>query len=139
MKAIGALSKATGCPIETIRYYEKIGLLIAPSRTEGGHRLYNDSHVQRLNFILRARELGFTLEDVGALLKLSSDDAKPCRDVLSIATQQLNSVKCKIEKLVSLEAVLSRLATSCASCCPNANAPECSIIDALDGKEIGAD
>lgn len=136
MKPIGALSKTTGCPVETIRYYEKIGLLVAPSRTEGGHRLYSENNVKRLNFILRARDLGFSLEDVGALLELSGDHAKPCRDVLMIAAHQLSAVKSKIEKLVSLEEALNRLATSCTSCCPNANAPECSIIDALDGKEV---
>ena len=78
---IGMLSRRTGCKIETIRYYEKIGLLSAPARSDGGHRLYGHGHLMRLGFVRRARELGFTLDEIRALLErgkaLESDQTCP--------------------------------------------------------------
>ena len=71
MILIGALATQTRCNIETIRFYEKIGVLPKPARTEGGHRIYGPTHVERLSFIRRARELGFTLDEVRALLRLA--------------------------------------------------------------------
>ena len=68
--SIGLLSTQTNCKIETIRYYEKIGIFPKPPRTEGGHRIYSENHLKRLVFIRRGRELGFSLEDIRALLKL---------------------------------------------------------------------
>src|SRR3546814_8957570 len=76
---IGMLSRRTGCNIETIRYYEKIGLLPAPARSDGGHRLYGHGHLMRLGFVRRARELGFTLDEIRALLRLAEDRDRPCR------------------------------------------------------------
>ena len=67
---IGRLSKRTGCNIETIRYYERIGLLPKPPRTEGGHRLYNNEHIKRLTFVRRSRELGFTLDEAAILRRI---------------------------------------------------------------------
>jgi MerR family mercuric resistance operon transcriptional regulator len=81
MFGIGELSRITGCPIETIRYYEKLQLLAEPQRTEGGHRLYNKVHQKRLGFILKSRGVGFTLEKTRELLSLSENQlaraAKP--------------------------------------------------------------
>ena len=67
---IGTLSKATGCKVETIRYYERIGVLPLPPRTEGGHRAYGEEHLKRLNFVQRSRELGFSLNEVRQMLRL---------------------------------------------------------------------
>ena len=66
----GTLSKATGCKVETIRYYERIGVLPSPPRTEGGHRAYGEDHLKRLNFVRRSRELGFSLNEVRQMLRL---------------------------------------------------------------------
>ena len=73
MYSIGDLSRRTGVNIETVRYYERIGLIPAPARSEGGHRLYGGGHLLRLNFVRRARDLGFTLNEVRALLDLAED------------------------------------------------------------------
>src|SRR3546814_17019057 len=77
---IGMLSRRTGCNIETIRYYEKIGLLPAPARSDGGHRLYGHGHLIRLGFVRRGRELGFTPDEIRALLRLAEDRAPPCAE-----------------------------------------------------------
>ena len=71
---IGPLSEKTGCHIETIRYYERIGIMPSPPRTEGGHRVYREEHLKRLTFIRRSRELGFTLEEIRNLLLLVDGD-----------------------------------------------------------------
>ena len=76
--AIGALSRRTGVNIETVRYYERIGLLPPPARSEGGHRLYGGGHLMRLNFVRRARDLGFTLDEIRALLELAEKRDRPC-------------------------------------------------------------
>ena len=75
---IGELSRRTGVNIETVRYYEKIGLMPAPARSEGGHRLYGRGHLLRLNFVRRARELGFTLNEIRDLLELAEQRYLPC-------------------------------------------------------------
>jgi MerR family transcriptional regulator, mercuric resistance operon regulatory protein len=93
---IGALSKQADCNIETIRYYERIRLLPVPPRTHGGYRLYGLEHLKRLNFIRRARELGFTLNEVRALLKLADDRSQSCGEVRALATAHLDDVCAKI-------------------------------------------
>src|SRR3546814_1949009 len=74
------LSRRTGCNIETIRYYEKIGLLPLPARSDGGHRLYGHGHLMRLGFVRRARELGFTLDERRSLLQMNEDRERPCSE-----------------------------------------------------------
>lgn len=86
---IGMLSRRTGCKIETIRYYEKIGLLSAPARSDGGHRLYGHGHLMRLGFVRRARELGFTLDEIRALLQLAEDRDRPCAEAREVAVVHL--------------------------------------------------
>ncbi len=124
---IGALSKRTGRNIETIRYYEKIGLLPAPPRTEGGHRIYDEDRVKRLAFIRRSRELGFTLNQVRELLGLVDEGDYGCGDVQEITLGHLSDVKRKISDLKRLERVLKNMAAEC----PGGTVPECPIIDAL--------
>lgn len=126
---IGALSKHTGCNIETIRYYERIGILLAPPRTEGGHRLYGRDHLKRLFFIRRARELGFSLQEVRGLLSLVDGGDYTCAEVRALTLKHADEVKRKITDLKKLERVLKRMASQC----EGGEIPECPAIDALFG------
>jgi MerR family mercuric resistance operon transcriptional regulator len=110
---IGELARQTGCNIDTIRYYEKIGVLASPLRTEGGFRLYSADDVRRLSFIRRARELGFPLEEVRAMLRLSDERAQPCSEVKQIAIGHLSDVQSKIADLRAMEAALGILIAKC--------------------------
>src|SRR3546814_15645927 len=111
---IGVMSQRTGCNIETIRYYEKIGLLPAPARSEGGHRLYGHGHLMRLGFVRRARGLGFTLDEIRALLQLAEDRDRPCAEAREVAVVQLAAVRAKIADLRAMEAVLAETVLLCA-------------------------
>lgn len=124
--SIGGLSKLTGCNIETIRYYEKIALLPAPARTEGGHRLYQASMQKRLMFICKARRLGFTLEEVRNLLELT-DGGYSCDEVKQVVLGHLGVVRNKIDELVTLESSLESMASQCTS----GDLPNCAAIDSL--------
>ncbi len=125
--SIGQLSKQTGCKVETIRYYEKAGLLPAPPRTAGGHRLYDSAHAQRLGFIRRSRELGFSLDDIRALLRLADGGEYNCGKVKVITLHHLESVKDKIRDLRKLERTLTAISSEC----EGGIAPSCPIIEAL--------
>ena len=124
---IGALSKGTGCHIETIRYYERIGLMPKPSRSPGGHRLYEDDHLRRLTFIRRSRELGFTLEEVRGLLRLVDGGSYTCAEVKTLTLDHAAEVRRKVADLRKLERVLADMAAEC----EGGEVPECPIIDAL--------
>jgi MerR family mercuric resistance operon transcriptional regulator len=124
---IGALSKQTGCNIETIRYYERIGLLPAPPRSEGGHRIYGEDHLKRLTFVRRSRELGFTLQEVRGLLRLVDGGDFTCADVKALTLDHAAEIRRKIVDLRKMERVLKEMASQC-----EANeVPACPIIDAL--------
>ncbi len=125
--SIGRLSERTGCNIETIRYYEKIGLLAAPPRTAGGHRVYGTGHAKRLGFIRRSRELGFSLDEVRALLGLADGEECNCGKVKEITLHHLRSVKEKIRDLRSLERTLAAISSEC----EGGIAPNCPILEAL--------
>jgi len=124
---IGQLSKRTGSNPETVRYYERIGLLAAPARSEGGHRLYGLSHLKRLGFIRRARELGFSVESVRALMKLADERAQPCAEVREIAASHLREVRDKVAALATMERVLKGLVARC----DDGAELECPLIEAL--------
>src|SRR5919199_477696 len=124
---IGALSKRTGCNIETIRWYEKVGLLPAPARTEGRHRMYGTVHLQRLSFIRRARELGFTLDEVRALLRLADRHDGSCAEARGLAVSHLADVQAKIADLKLMERVLKGMVARCA----DGTAPKCPLIESL--------
>ncbi len=111
--AIGALAKRSRCKVETIRFYEKIGVLPKPARTEGGHRAYGRSHVERLIFVRLARELGFTLEEVRALLRLADERDIPCGEVKDVAVAHLGEVRAKIADLRAMQRVLTVLIARC--------------------------
>lgn len=126
--AIGELSRLTGVNIETIRCYEKIKLLPAPLRTEGGHRLYGPRERRTLAFIRRARELGFTLDEIRALLDLGGPGKASCVEVKEIAAHHLDDIRAKIADLKKLE----RLLASTIAKCSGRKVPECPVVDILD-------
>jgi Cu(I)-responsive transcriptional regulator len=113
MLAIGTLAKRTGTKVQTIRYYEQIGLLPEPGRTEGGQRRYGDDDLDRLAFIRHARQLGFTLEAIRELLDLSDNPGHSCADVDRIAHRQLKEVEARIARLEALRKELKRMLAEC--------------------------
>ncbi|MGO9635587.1 MAG: MerR family transcriptional regulator [Steroidobacteraceae bacterium] len=100
--SIGQVGEATATQVETIRYYERIGLLPKPDRTSGNYRSYASEHVHRLAFIRRARELGFSIEDVRELLDLAGHREKPCAGIDQIAARHLATIEGKITTLKRL-------------------------------------
>ncbi len=129
---IGELSRRTGVHIETIRYYEKIKMLPAPPRTAGGRRIYGPVETRTLAFIRRARELGFTLEEIRALLKLGGPGKASCAEVCAIATPHLEDIRSKIADLQKLERLLSRTIAQCSG----QAVPDCAVLDALYPSDI---
>lgn len=128
---IGAVSKITGVNAETIRYYEKIGLLRPPARARNRYRCYVRDDIERLIFIRKCRELGYSLEQTSSLLALADSENLTCREVNLIAQSRLGDVRAKIADLRSMEAVLERFLAAC----PGDTGSECPIIAALsDGR-----
>jgi MerR family mercuric resistance operon transcriptional regulator len=124
---IGALSEQTEVNIETIRYYERIGILPNPPRSAGGHRLYANEHTQRLVFIRRSRQLGFSLDQVRELLGLSHGRRMACAKVKTITEQHIADIRRRVRDLQRLERVLSGMAAQC----PGDETADCPILDAL--------
>ncbi|MXO73476.1 MerR family transcriptional regulator [Alteraurantiacibacter buctensis] len=110
---IGDLAQATGTKAETIRYYEREGILPVADRTDSNYRDYSDDHVVKLTFIRRARELGFSMAQVRELIALSDHDDKPCDEIDQLAREQLAEVERKIEDLATLRDELGRVIQSC--------------------------
>jgi len=125
--AIGELSRRTGCNIETIRYYERIGVLRRPARTEGGFRRYSLNDLRRLAFVRRARNLGFTLDEVRALLRLADRRERSCAAVRNLAADHLNDVRAKIADLKKMERILHGMVLQCA----DGTLPDCPLIETL--------
>lgn len=124
---IGAASRRSGCTVETIRYYERIGLVPKPQRMASRYRLYAPADVQRLMFIRRARELGFALDEIRDLLRLAADAVDPCAAVREVAAGHLGDVRAKIADLREMERVLAEAVRQCES----GTRASCPIIDAL--------
>ncbi|AJE49508.1 MULTISPECIES: helix-turn-helix domain-containing protein [Rhodobacterales] len=125
----GDLARATGCNIETIRYYEKTGLLPDPPRSAAGYRIYSAAHATRLRFILRARELGFSMEDIRGLMGLDDGAAPTCAEVKERTKRHLADVRAKIADLRRIESVLAATASRCSG----AEVPNCPVLDAISG------
>ena len=123
---IGDTARRTGVNIETIRYYERIGLTSPPPRTEGGHRAYDEDAVKRLEFVRRCRDLGFTLDDIRTLLSLVAGGFT-CGEVRTLTEAHLSVVKDKIADLRRMEGVLLAMIAECR----DGTVPDCPIIDAL--------
>ena len=124
---IGVLSQHTGCNIETIRYYERIGMMPKPPRTQGGHRLYAEEHLKRLTFIRRSRELGFSLEQIRDLLRFVDGGRYTCSQVRAITLEHLEDVHARMTDLKRLEKVLKTMVSQCDS----GKIPDCPVIEAL--------
>jgi len=129
--SIGELSRKTGCKIETIRYYEKTGLMPAPPRSEGGHRVYADDHLKRLTFIRRGRELGFSMEQLKGLLSMKDAKQLSCGEVAAEVEQHLGAVRHRLDALRRLESTLANTLAQC----HRGGQPDCPIIDALQGSD----
>lgn len=125
--AIGDLARATATTVETIRYYERVGILPAPARTAGGQRAYAPTHLRRLGFIRRARSLGFMLDQVRALLDLAGHPDRECTDVEAVAREHLAEVDRKLTDLAGLRRALTDLVDRCGQ----GTVAECGIIEAL--------
>lgn len=123
---IGRLGERAGVNIETIRYYEKIGLLPEPGRTAAGYRQYGENHLRRLSFIRKGRDLGFSIEAIRALLRLAEHPEQPCEGADRLASAHLAEVERKIEELGRLRDALHQMTECCAG-----RVAECRIIDAL--------
>jgi MerR family mercuric resistance operon transcriptional regulator len=124
---IGVLSQRSAVNIETIRYYERIGLVPKPPRSGGGYRCYRAADVERLNFIRRVRDLGFSLEEVRRLLQLADQKSRSCRRVHEIAVGHLAEVRAKMADLKRMEKVLGNIVRECAE----GTMPECPLLATL--------
>jgi MerR family mercuric resistance operon transcriptional regulator len=125
--SIGALARRTGCNIETIRYYERTGLLPLPARDSGGRRRYGADDAKRLAFVRRGRQLGFSLADIRTLIGLAAGGGR-CADVRRVTLAHLAAVREKLADLGRLEAVLAAAAGRCRGA---GRAPDCPILDVL--------
>ena len=132
---IGTLAKRSAVNVETIRYYERIGVMPEPARTAGGYRLYTADHVKRLTFVRRGRELGFSLDELRDLLRLVDGRAYTCAEVRALTLEHVASIRRKVADLRRLEHVM----TSVASKCSGNRMPDCPIIDALFREQPLAD
>ena len=128
MFSIGDLSRRTGVKVPTIRYYEEIGLLTAPARTSGNQRRYGQSELEVLGFVRHARDLGFPLEAIRALIELQGHPDRSCAEANALAREQLADVTERIRRLKALEAELERIATGCDG---EGTAGECYVLRAL--------
>jgi len=124
---IGEMSRQTGVGIETIRYFEKIGMMPAPGRSEGGNRQYTNDHLQRLFFINRSRQIGFSQSEIKALLSMVDAKNITCAEVHSITTEHIADIRKKIRDLQNLETVLTQMAKECS----RGDIPDCPIIETL--------
>ena len=124
---IGRLSSQSGVKVETVRYYERIGLLSKARRTSGGYRSYGAPDVERLAFIRRARDLGFSLDDVRRLLDLADGKSRSCRRVRDIAATHLSDVRAKLGDLRRMEQALADLV----SACTDGALPACPLLETL--------
>ncbi len=125
--AIGEMSRQTGVHIETIRYYERIGIIPKPDRTEGGNRQYNHDQLKRLSFVKRCRDLGFTLDEIRAFLEMVDRDDFTCGEVHGRTMSHLRNIKKKLSDLKRMEKTLKSMSAQCSK----GDMPECPIIETL--------
>ena len=129
---IGALSRLSGVNIETIRYYERIKMLPRPPRAASGRRVYGRGDVRVLAFIRRARELGFSIDEIRALLRLGAPEKALCREVHEIAVQHLERIRVKVADLRRLERLLAKTVARCSG----NTALGCPVLDMLDARHV---
>jgi len=126
------LAAHTSCNLETIRYYEKIGLLTEPPRGSNNYRNYDETHVRRLRFVMRGRELGFSIEDIRGLLGLVDGGTQTCAEVKTRTEHHLADVQSKIADLRRIESILAKTAAQCSG----HKVPECPILNVLDSPRL---
>lgn len=126
---IGGAAKASGVSAKMIRHYESIGLLPPANRSDSGYRRYGEKDVGNLQFIRRARNLGFSLEEIRSLLGLWQDRTRPSREVKALAQQHLDFLDRKLEEIRSMKTALAHLV----SCCQGDERPDCPILESLAG------
>ncbi len=129
--SIGQLAKQAEVGVETVRFYEREGLLTEPERRQSGYRQYQSDTVDRLLFIRRAKELGFTLKEIKELLSLRVDEDKTCADVRQQAAAKITDIEERIRSLQRMKRALVKVTNTCSSSGPIG---DCPILDALDGK-----
>ena len=132
MYAIGALSRATDCKVETIRYYEKIGLMPEPARSDGNQRRYTERHRERLHFIRHARALGFSIDAIRELLDLSDQENRDCAAVDALARRHRDAVDDRIQALTALRDELDRMIRRCAG----GDVAHCGVIEVLSDHRL---
>jgi Zn(II)-responsive transcriptional regulator len=125
----GQLARQAGVGIETIRFYEREGLLDEPTRRPSGYRQYTDAVVARLRFIRRAKELGFTLKEIKELLSLRFDPSTTCADVKGRAEAKIKDIEDRVRTLNRMKKSLIKITKACSGCGP---VSECSILDSLE-------
>lgn len=135
MQTIGRIARASGVSIETIRYYEREGLLQAPERSASGYRLYTPEATERLRFIQRAKRLGFSLQEIGTLLALADQDASSA-EVRALASEKLAVIEARLRDLEGMRDALSALVAHCDG---RGDAARCPIIGALSQDEGAQD
>ncbi len=133
MLNIGKVARGGGVSVDTLRFYEREGLIAAPDRGANGYRRYPPDAIARVRFIKRAQDVGFTHKDIRELLSLRADPKASCRDVRARATQKLRDIEAKMAVLERMKSVLSTWIEECPSRGPVA---ECPIIDALESDEV---
>ena len=127
---ISDAAAASGCHLETIRYYERVGLMPPPARTASGYRAYRPAEVERLRFISRGRELGFSLEEIRSLLDLAAHPESPCASADQMVREHLDAIETRIRDLQNMCAELSKLAG-----CHSGHAEHCRLLEALDDRD----
>ncbi len=130
---IGEVSRYTGVHIETIRYYERIAVMPEPARSPGKQRLYARPQLQRLEFIRKSRDLGFSLEEIRSLLSLADNNTLTCKQVETITGDHLDGVQQKIRDLQSIECALKEMLSQCTG----SDVPDCPVFDTLYGAYSG--
>ena len=129
---IGRLAKASDVKVTTIRYYESIGLIDPPDRSEGGQRIYDAKAVERMRFIRHARDLGFPLEAIRELIALSSNEERSCAEIDEIARRHAEDIKQRIKRLKSLQREINRMINECAV----DRVADCRIMEALSNHKL---
>jgi len=124
---IGELATRSGTLVETIRYYERVGMMPAPPRSASGYRQYRPEHLQRLLFLRRCRDLGFSIQEISSLLELAEQREEPCTKIARVATHHLDAVQAKLTDLKRLHRALRSLIESCSG----GPVSECKILEAL--------
>ncbi len=130
--SIGQMAKTGNCKVQTIRYYEEIGLLPTPGRNSGNQRIYSRQHYDRLRFIRHSRELGFSLDHIRQILTLNDLPEQSCEDIDRIAQNHLSEVESKIERLQSLGEELNRMISQC----QGNHVADCRIIEVLSDHRL---